>query len=163
MRIGFGSDTHRLVLGKSLKLGGIAIDSQTGVEAHSDGDVLIHALIDAMLGAAALGDIGELFTPGDPEWKNADSRDLLTIAIEKIRIAGFSLMNIDSIIHLEKPNLKPYKNTIRKNLADLLVMDTDHISVKAKTAEGLGPVGSGESISAEVIVLLEEVEPEAWV
>ena len=163
MRIGFGSDTHRLVPGRLLKLGGIVIDSQTGAEAHSDGDVLIHALIDAMLGAAVLGDIGELFTPGDPEWKDADSRDLLAIVMEKMCIAGFSLIHMDSVIHLEKPSLKPYKNTIQKSLAGLLMMDIDHISIKAKTAEGLGSVGKGESISAEVIVLMEKTEPDAWV
>jgi len=163
MRIGLGSDTHKLVQGKLLKIGGISIDSPTGADAHSDGDVLIHALIDAMLGASAAGDIGELFPPGDSEWKDANSMDLLRIVIEKIRIAGFSLGNIDSIIYLEKPNLKPYKRAIQKNIADFLLMDIDHVSIKAKTAEGLGPVGLGESISAEVVVLLEKVEPEAWV
>jgi len=163
MRIGFGSDTHKLVPGKPLKLGGIAIASPTGAEAHSDGDVLIHALIDALLGAAGGGDIGELFPPGDPEWKDANSLDLLEIVIEKIRVAGFSLGNIDSVIHLERPSLKPYKNTIRKNIADFLLMDTDRVSIKAKTAEGLGSIGSGNSISAEVVVLLERTEPDAWV
>ncbi len=163
MRIGFGSDTHKLVPGKPLKLGGIAIESPTGAEAHSDGDVLIHALIDALLGAAAAGDIGEIFPPGDPEWKDANSMDLLEIVIEKIRVVGFSLGNMDSVIYLERPSLKPYKNTIRKNIADFLLMDSDHISIKAKTAEGLGPIGLGESISAEVVVLLEKTEPDAWV
>ncbi|NQT59424.1 MAG: 2-C-methyl-D-erythritol 2,4-cyclodiphosphate synthase [Bacteroidetes bacterium] len=163
MRIGFGSDTHKLVQGKPLIIGGISIDSPTGAEAHSDGDVLIHALIDALLGAAAAGDIGKLFPPEDSKWKDANSMDLLEIAIEKVRVAGFSLGNIDSVIHLEKPSLKPYKNAIQKNLADFLLMDTDHVSIKAKTAEGLGPVGLGESLSAEVVVLLEKTEPDAWV
>ncbi len=163
MRIGFGSDTHKLVPGKMLVLGGVSIDSPTGAEAHSDGDVLIHALIDALLGAAAAGDIGELFPPGDPEWKDANSMDLLGIAIEKIQIAGFSLKNIDSVIHLEKPSLKRYKYAIRKNIADFLLMHTDLVSIKAKTAEGLGSVGLGKSISAEVVVLLEKTESDAWV
>lgn len=163
MRIGFGSDTHKLIQGKPLKIGGISINSPKGAEAHSDGDVLIHALIDALLGAAAAGDIGELFPPGDSEWKDANSMDLLGIVIEKIRIAGFSVGNIDSVIHLEKPSLKPYKSSIRKNIADFLLMNTDRVAIKAKTAEGLGPIGLGESITAEVVVLLEEIEPEAWV
>jgi len=163
MRIGFGSDTHRLVQGKPLKIGGISIESPTGAEAHSDGDVLIHALIDALLGAAAAGDIGELFPPGDPKWKDANSMELLEIVIEKIRIAGFSLGNIDCVIHLEKPSLKLYKSAIKKNIADFLLMDLDNVSIKAKTAEGLGPIGLGESISAEVVVLLEKTEPDAWV
>ena len=163
MRIGFGSDTHKLAKGERLILGGISIDSPKGTVAHSDGDVLIHALIDALLGAAGAGDIGELFPPGDPEWKDANSMDLLGIAIEKIQIAGFILRNIDSVIHLEKPSLKSYKDEIRRNISDFLMIDTEFVSIKAKTAEGLGSVGLGESISAEVVVLLEKTESDAWV
>ncbi len=163
MRIGFGHDTHRLVSGRTLKLGGVAIESPVGPEAHSDGDVLIHAVIDALLGACSLGDIGEHFPPGDPRFKNADSGMLLGKAAELIEKNGCMVVNIDTVIHLEQPRLGPYKERIAQRISELLGIRREQVSVKAKTGEGVGPIGRGEAVSAEAAVLLEVPEPDLWV
>ena len=163
MRIGIGNDLHRLIPGKPLLLGGVEIDSPTGPLAHSDGDVLIHAIIDALLGAAGMGDIGELFPPDDERWAGASGRSLLCIVQERVESAGFFIEHIDTVIHLEKPSLRSCKGAIADNLADILKIPPTAVSVKAKSGEGLGPVGEGLAISAEAAVLLNHPEPDIWV
>ena len=152
MRIGFGNDIHRLSEGRRLMIGGIEIPYDKGEEAHSDGDVLLHAIIDAILGASAKGDIGMYFPDNKDFTKDMDSIAMLkSIQIQ----TGAKIINIDSVVTLEKPKLRDHINEIRKSIADALEIDIDRISVKAKTAEGLGPVGEGKAIKAEAVVLLE--------
>lgn len=154
MRIGSGYDIHVLVPGRPLMLGGIRIPSDKGEMAHSDGDVLIHALIDAILGAYAKGDIGSHFPPSDERWKDADSRTLLSMVLDECRPA-FS--NIDCTVFLEKPRLREHIDIIRESLSRLLSLDVDRISVKAKTAEKcFGELGSGDAVVAAVTVLVED-------
>lgn len=154
MRIGSGYDIHVLVPGRPLMLGGIRIPSDKGEMAHSDGDVLIHALIDAILGAYAKGDIGSHFPPSDVRWKDADSRTLLSMVLDECRPA-FS--NIDCTVFLEKPRLREHIDIIRESLSRLLSLDADRISVKAKTAEKcFGELGSGDAVVAAVTVLVED-------
>lgn len=154
MRIGSGYDIHVLVPGRPLMLGGIRMPSDKGEMAHSDGDVLIHALIDAILGAYAKGDIGSHFPPSDVRWKDADSRTLLSMVLDECRPA-FS--NIDCTVFLEKPRLREHIDIIRESLSRLLSLDVDRISVKAKTAEKcFGELGSGDAVVAAVTVLVED-------
>lgn len=152
MRIGFGSDIHKLEEGRKLMIGGILIPSDKGEAAHSDGDVLLHAIIDAILGAAAAGDIGELFPPDDDKWKDADSTILLKHVMDVLKP---EIGNIDAVITLESPKLGSWKDIIRKKVASLLSIDKSRVSIKAKTAEGLGDIGSGRAIKAEAIILIE--------
>lgn len=152
MRIGFGSDIHKLEEGRKLMIGGILIPSDKGEAAHSDGDVLLHAIIDAILGAAAAGDIGELFPPDDDKWKDADSTILLKHVMDVLKP---EIGNIDAVITLESPKLGSWKDIIRKKVASLLSIDESRVSIKAKTAEGLGDIGSGRAIKAEAIILIE--------
>ena len=152
MRIGFGNDIHRLQEGRPLVIGGVVVPSDKGESAHSDGDVLLHAITDAILGASAMKDIGRLFPDNDPESENAPSSIFLK---EALRLTGARIINIDSVITLEKPKLAPHIDTIRKSVADILSVDISKVSVKAKTAEGLGPIGEGLAIKAESIVLIE--------
>lgn len=152
MRIGFGNDIHRLAEGRALMLGGIAIPSKKGEVAHSDGDVLLHALIDALLGAKALGDIGALFPPSDAKYKDADSKELLKKVLE---LTKPEIINIDATITLEAPKLRGYIDSIRESLSELLSIDASRVSIKAKTNEGLGEIGSGAAIKAECIILIE--------
>ena len=152
MRTGFGNDIHRLVEGRKLYLGGVCIPSPVGEEAHSDGDVLIHALIDALLGALAKGDIGHFFPPEDEKWKDADSRELLKAVLDEMRP---EIVNVDSTVTLEKIKLQSYILSIRESLAHLLGIDMTRVSVKAKTNEGLDALGRGEAVKAEVVVLIE--------
>ena len=151
MRIGFGNDIHRLAEGRALMLGGIAIPSKKGEVAHSDGDVLLHALIDALLGAKALGDIGALFPPSDAKYKDADSKELLKKVLE---LTKPEIINIDATIMLEAPKLRGYIDSIRESLSELLSIDVSRVSIKAKTNEGLGEIGSGAAIKAECIILI---------
>lgn len=154
MRIGSGYDIHVLVPGRPLMLGDIRIPSDKGEMAHSDGDVLIHALIDAILGAYAKGDIGSHFPPSDEQWKDADSRTLLSMVLDECRPA-FS--NIDCTVFLEKPRLREHIDIIRESLSRLLSLDVDRISVKAKTAEKcFGELGSGDAVVAAVTVLVAD-------
>ena len=153
-RIGQGWDLHRLVPGRPLLLGGAAVPSELGEDAHSDGDVLLHAVMDAMLGAAALGDIGEHFPPSDEEWHGADSRDLARRSADLVRGAGWELGNVDCTVVLERPRLGPFKEAIRASLADCLGVRPDAVSVKAKTKEGIDAVGDGRAIEAFAIVSL---------
>ena len=150
MRIGFGYDNHRLIEGRPLMIGGINIPSQFGEDAHSDGDVLIHAIIDALLGATAKGDIGMHFPPSDERYRNADSKELLK---EALKITNAEIVNIDITVVLEKVKLKPYIEEIRKTLALILNTHIDMISVKAKTHEGVDSTGKGEAIEAYAVVL----------
>lgn len=152
MRIGFGNDIHRLTEGRALMLGGIAIPSKLGEVAHSDGDVLLHALIDALLGAKALGDIGTLFPPSDAKYKDADSKELLKKVLE---LTKPEIINIDATITLEAPKLRGYIDSIRESLSELLSIDVSRVSIKAKTNEGLGEIGSGAAIKAECIMLID--------
>ena len=152
MRIGFGSDIHKLEEGRKLMIGGILIPSDKGEAAHSDGDVLLHAIIDAILGAAAAGDIGELFPPDDDKWKDADSTILLKHVMDVLKP---EIGNIDAVITLESPKLGSWKDIIRKKVASLLSIDESRVSIKAKTVEGLGDIGSGRAIKAEAIILIE--------
>jgi len=155
LRIGQGIDFHRLETGLKLWLGGILIPSDKGCVAHSDGDVLLHAICDAMLGAAALGDIGHHFPDTSPEYKNIDSKILLKRTSEKIREKGLSVVNIDSTVCLEKPKIAPYIYKMRSAISANLGIDIDAVSVKATTTEKLGFTGREEGIVAMASVLLE--------
>ena len=156
MRIGHGWDRHMLITERLLVLGGTVIPHHLGEDGHSDDDVLLHAIMDALLGAACLDDIGTHFPPGVPEWKNADSTDLLTRVYDLVQSRGYGIVNIDATVILETPRLGPYILKIRERIADLLCLAIDQVSVKAKTAEGVPPVGSGEAIEAYAVVLLED-------
>ena len=151
MRVGFGNDIHRLEEGRKLFVGGVLLPHTKGAVAHSDGDVLIHALIDAILGALSKGDIGTFFPPEDKKYKDIDSKLLLG---EILKITNPEFVNIDAVITLEGFKLLPYKNQIRESIAELCKIDVDRVSVKAKTNEGLDVLGKGEAIKAEVILLL---------
>ena len=165
MRIGSGWDSHRLIEGRPLLLGGVEIDtSPLGEDGHSDGDVLLHAVIDALLGAAALGDIGQHFPPSDPQWKDAESIELLKSAYRKVKDqTGMIIQNIDATVILQSPRLADYIPAIRESIADALQMGVSTVSVKAKSAERVGPVGRGESIEAQAVLLLIEEPQDIWV
>ncbi|MCL2838986.1 MAG: 2-C-methyl-D-erythritol 2,4-cyclodiphosphate synthase [Oscillospiraceae bacterium] len=154
MRIGFGYDVHSLVNGRKLILGGVEIPHTTGLLGHSDADVLIHAVMDALLGAAAVGDIGKHFPDNYEELKNIESRKLLRSTAKIIANAGYSVGNIDCTICAEAPKLAPYIAQMRQNIADDLKIDVNCVSVKATTTEGLGLIGRGEGISAYAVCLL---------
>lgn len=155
MRIGFGNDIHRLEAGNTLVIGGVRIDSDRGAVGHSDADVLLHAVTDAMLGALALGDIGAHFPNSDLQWKDADSSVFLAKAVELAHQAGYSVVNVDSTISLESPKLRPYIDEMRGRLAELLGIEIARVSIKAKTGEGVDAIGRREAIRAEAVVLLE--------
>jgi 2-C-methyl-D-erythritol 2,4-cyclodiphosphate synthase len=153
-RTGQGWDVHRLVPNRPLILGGVTIPSDFGLEGHSDADILSHAITDAILGAAALGDIGMHFPDTDPRWKGANSLQFLEHALELAKRAGFTLVNVDSTVILERPKLKDYRDSIREKLADTLGLTLDRVSVKFKTSEKVGPVGEGKSAEAQAVVTL---------
>ena len=153
-RTGLGWDNHRIVTGRPLILGGVTIPCEFGLEGHSDADVLSHAITDAILGAAALGDIGMHFPDSDTRWKGADSLQFLKHALDLAREAGFELVNLDSTVILERPKLKDYRGAIRQTLATTLSLTLDRVSVKFKTAEKMGPVGEGKSAEAQAVVTL---------
>ncbi|HEY0047990.1 MAG TPA: 2-C-methyl-D-erythritol 2,4-cyclodiphosphate synthase [Pyrinomonadaceae bacterium] len=155
-RIGLGNDIHRLTEGKPLILGGVEIESDKGAEGHSDADALLHAVTDAILGALALGDIGSHFSDRDERWRNADSTVFLRRAFGLMKEKGFRIVNLDSTISLEKPKLRPHIDAMRGNLARILEVDVDSVSVKAKTGEKVDAVGENRAIKAEVIILLAE-------
>ncbi len=154
-RCGQGWDVHRLVAGRPLILGGVTVPSEMGLEGHSDADVLAHAVTDAILGAAALGDIGMHFPDSDPRWKGADSLQFLRHARDLASGRGFRIVHVDASVILERPKLKDYRLPIREKLAATLGLELDRISVKFKTAEKVGPVGEGRSAEAQAIVTLE--------
>ncbi|MDQ2808097.1 MAG: 2-C-methyl-D-erythritol 2,4-cyclodiphosphate synthase [Chloroflexota bacterium] len=150
-RIGFGYDVHRLVAGRPLRLGGVVVPFEQGLAGHSDADVLLHAITDALLGAAALGDIGTHFPPSDEQWRGADSRDLLAGAAAALAVAGWQIGNLDSTIVAEQPRLGPHIPAMRAEIARVLGIAVDAVSVKAKTTEGLGFTGSGEGMAAYAV------------
>ncbi|MDD6077126.1 MAG: 2-C-methyl-D-erythritol 2,4-cyclodiphosphate synthase [Clostridiales bacterium] len=154
MRIGHGYDVHRLVPGRKLILGGVEIPHTTGLLGHSDADVLTHALMDALLGAAAMGDIGHLFPDSDAQYAGADSLQLLRAVMERLRAAGYAVGNVDCTVLAQAPKLAPHVLQMRKNLAEILGCGLDAVSVKATTEEGLGFTGAKEGIAAHAVVLL---------
>ena len=154
VRTGLGWDVHRLAPGRPLILGGVNIPSAVGLEGHSDADILSHAITDALLGAAALGDIGMHFPDSDPRWKGANSAQFLAHAARLARERGFAIVNVDSTVILETPKLKDYRLSIREALARTLEIELDRVSVKFKTAERVGPVGEGKSAEAQAIATL---------
>ena len=153
-RTGLGWDNHRTLAGRPLILGGVAIESDFGLDGHSDADVLAHAITDALLGAAAQGDIGMHFPDTDPQWKGAGSLQFLHHAVHLIHIAGFKIVNVDSTVILERPKLKDYRAAIRQSLAETLGIEVERVSVKFKTSEKVGPVGEGRSAEAQAIVTI---------
>lgn len=154
IRIGVGYDLHRLAAGPRLVLGGVEVPFDRGLAGHSDADVVLHAVTDAVLGAAGLPDIGELFPDTDPRYKDADSRELLKVALGRVTVAGWRVGNVDLVIHAERPKLSVYKRPMAESIAGLLGVAADRVSVKAKTNEGLGDIGRGEAIACTVAVLL---------
>ena len=156
IRTGLGWDSHRIAPGRPLILGGVTIPSEFGLEGHSDADILLHAITDAVLGAIALGDIGAHFPDSDPQWKGAASARFLEHAVAVAQQAGFVIVNVDSTVIIEKPKLKDYRLAIRESLARTLALPLDRVSVKFKTAEGVGPVGEGRSAEAHAIVTLSK-------
>ncbi len=155
LRIGTGFDVHPLVEGRPLLLGGVRIPHSHGLQGHSDADVLLHAVTDALLGAAALGDLGRFFPPDDPRFAGADSAVLLGEVVESVRAEGWRPGNVDCTIIAERPRLAPHLPRMRANLAGMLRLPEDRVSVKATTTEGLGFTGRGEGIAAQAVVLLE--------
>lgn len=156
IRVGLGRDAHRLVPGRRFLLAGVEIPADKGELGHSDGDVLAHAVTDALLGAAGLGDIGEMFPPSDPQWKDAPSMELLGSAWKRVRVSGWRLVNLDCVVNAEKPRILPHRETIRAALAHLLEVSPAAVMVKGKTGEGLGPVGEGLAVEALAVCLLEQ-------
>lgn len=159
IRTGLGYDLHRLEAGRPLVLGGITLPFHKGEAGHSDGDALLHAITDALLGAAALSDIGELFPPSECQWKGADSRQLLKAAWSQVREAGWELGNLDCVVAIERPKILPHRQRIRDSIASILEVDSSQVFVKAKTGEGLGPVGREEAVEVWATCLLTKREP----
>ncbi len=156
MRIGQGWDVHRIIAGRPLILGGVTIPSEFGLDGHSDADILSHAITDALLGAAALGDIGMHFPDSDPQWKGGDSKQFLAFAAWLVRDKGYEIVNVDSTVILERPKLKDFRLPIREALATTISLHVNCVSVKFKTAERVGPVGEGKSAEAQAIVMIEK-------
>ncbi len=154
IRVGLGYDLHRLVEGRRLILGGVTFDFEKGEDGHSDGDVLLHAITDALLGAAGLGDIGSYFPPEDAKWKDADSAELLCAVWKDVRADGWSLENLDCVIKLEKPKFLNRRGEVIESIAAILGVDKAQVFVKAKTGEKLPPVGTSEAVEAHVVCLL---------
>jgi 2-C-methyl-D-erythritol 2,4-cyclodiphosphate synthase len=155
-RTGIGTDIHRLVEGRKLMLGGVHVPHPQGPAGHSDGDVGLHAIMDALLGAAAMGDIGTIFPDTDAKWKDADSKELLVVVKELLEAKDWEIANVDLIIHAEQPRLEAFKGQIKRCIAGLLGIDFTAMNVKAKTNEGFGAVGASEAITATAAVLLKK-------
>lgn len=155
MRVGFGFDVHPLRPGRDLVIGGVRIDSPLGLDGHSDADVLTHAVIDSLLGAAALGDIGQHFPASDPGYQGASSQDLLAMVVRTVRQAGYRVVNVDSTVVAEAPRLQPHIEAMRKQLAKTLGISFGEVSVKATSPEGLGALGHEEGIAAHAVALIE--------
>lgn len=153
-RVGLGHDTHRLEPGAGLLLGGVRIDHDRRAVGHSDADVLLHAITDAILGAAALGDIGELFPDTDPANRGRDSGEMLQAANARLRAAGWGVANLDCVIFAQRPKILPHRERIRASIAELLGIDVAAVGLKAKTGEGVGPIGQEQAISAECVALV---------
>ena len=157
MRIGQGYDVHRLVEGRDLIIGGVKIEHPTGLLGHSDADVLLHAICDAMLGAAALGDIGKHFPDSDPAYKGIDSRKLLRLCREKLAERGYKVVNLDATIIAQAPKMRPHIDMMRENIASDIGIDLDCVNVKATTEEHLGFTGRGEGISSSAVCLIDRI------
>jgi len=157
LRIGNGFDVHRLVPDRELRLGGVHIPFELGLEGHSDGDALIHAIIDALLGAASLGDIGIFFPPGQAAIKNIKSPVMLAKVLELLTQKGYKIVNVDTVVICEKPQLSGHYPAIKRSLADLLKIDLECVSVKAKTMETLGDIGAGKAIAVQAVALIDEL------
>ncbi len=158
LRIGLGEDTHRTQPGGPLRIGGVTIPHDQSLVGHSDADVLLHAVTDAILGAAGLPDIGEMFPNTDPANRGRDSGELLQAAAVAVRKAGYEVVNLDCVVSAQEPKLAPHKPAIREAIAALLGIEIEQVGVKAKTGEHVGPVGRGESIDARCVVLLEQID-----
>ncbi len=154
MRIGIGHDTHRLQPGGPLRVGGVDLPYDVAAVGHSDADVLLHAVTDALLGAVALGDIGQMFPNTDPANKGRDSAEMLSLAYAQVQEAGFTIVNLDCIVFAEQAKIAPHRDNIRQRLAEILNLSRSQVSVKGKTGEGIGTIGRGEAIEAQCIVLL---------
>jgi len=155
-RTGIGTDIHRVAADRKLMLGGVFVPYAAGLAGHSDGDVGLHAVIDALLGAAGMGDIGTLFPDTEPQWKDADSKELLVIVKKQLEEKHWEVVNIDLIIHAEEPRLEPVKGQMKRCIASLLGIDFNAVNVKAKTNEGLGDIGAGQAIAATATALLKK-------
>ena len=156
MRIGFGYDSHRFAEGRRLVLGGVEFPGERGLDGHSDADALLHAVIDALLGAAALGDIGSHFPDDDPKWKGADSARLLEAVVAEVAAAGYRIANLDATVVCERPKLRPKIDAIRARIAALLGLDVSAVSVKGKTNERMDAIGAGTGLAAHAVALLED-------
>jgi 2-C-methyl-D-erythritol 2,4-cyclodiphosphate synthase len=154
-RVGVGHDTHRLAPNRPLILGGVTIEFDRGLLGHSDADILLHAVTDALLGAAGLGDIGEHFPDSDERWRGADSMQLLALVVTTVTAAGLQIVNVDCTVVMEKPKLGPHRAAIRERLADGLGLQTERVNVKASTGEGMGFIGRGEGAAALVVATVE--------
>jgi 2-C-methyl-D-erythritol 2,4-cyclodiphosphate synthase len=154
-RVGLGHDTHRLEPGEQLVLGGVAIPHDKRAVGHSDADVLLHAITDALLGAAALGDIGELFPDTDPANRGRDSGEMLQVAAGRLAAAGWQVVNLDCVIFAQRPRILPHRPAIRRRIAEILGLDEQAVWLKAKTGEGVGPIGEERAIAAECVALVE--------
>jgi 2-C-methyl-D-erythritol 2,4-cyclodiphosphate synthase len=155
-RIGIGNDTHRLAEGRPLVLGGVRVEAERGGEGHSDADALSHAVTDAILGALCQGDIGVHFPDRDPQWKDADSLELLARVVWLASQRGYCVVNVDATVMLESPRLRPYVQQMRERLAEVLSVEVGCVSVKAKTGEGLDAVGEGRAVTVQAVVLLQK-------
>ena len=155
-RVGIGTDIHRLAEGRKLMLGGVQVPFPMGLLGHSDGDAVLHAVVDAMLGAAGMGDIGTLFPDTDPKYKDADSKGFLLAVKEKLTEKKWDVINVDVTIHAEQPRLEPVKGQIRRVIAGLLGIDFGAVNIKAKTNNGLGEIGTGEAIGTTAVVMLRK-------
>ncbi|MEJ2639485.1 MAG: 2-C-methyl-D-erythritol 2,4-cyclodiphosphate synthase [Desulfosarcinaceae bacterium] len=157
MRIGYGFDVHRLVENRALVLGGVTIPHHKGLDGHSDADVLLHAICDALLGAAGLGDIGEHFPDSDPAYRGIDSLRLLEATFAEVSAVGLRLVNLDATVLAQAPKIGPYKDAMRRKIAPMLDVPIERINIKATTTEGVGPYGRKEAIGAQCAVLMEEI------
>ncbi len=157
LRVGIGHDTHRLKPGGPLRIGGVEIPYDRSLDGHSDADVLLHAVTDAILGAAAIGDIGELFPDNDPKNKNRDSAEMLLLAKQEVAAVGFQIANLDCIVFAQAPKLSPFKRIIADRIAEILKIVPEQVGVKAKTGEGVGAVGKSEIMQAQCVALLMQI------
>ncbi len=156
MRVGLGHDTHRLEPGRPLLLGGVRVEHDRGLAGHSDADVVLHAVTDALLGAAGLGDIGDAYPDSDPLWRDCDSSLFLTQALRRLNLDGWSVVNLDVTVFAQEPKLGPVKEQIRRRLAELLGVDAGCVNVKAKTGEHVGHIGRAEAIACQAVVLIDK-------
>lgn len=156
IRVGLGYDLHRLVEGRKLIIGGVEFPFIKGEDGHSDGDVLLHAITDSVLGASGLGDIGSYFPPEDPKWKDADSADLLRVVMKDVKAAGWIIENLDCVVKLEKPKFLPKRQEVINSIAEILEVQPNQVFVKAKTGEKIAPIGTSDAIEAEAVVLLKK-------